>query len=113
MMLVLSTALGYLLARIRLDTGSIWPAVTLHGAWNLIIQTGFDPLVSGADRAVWVGEVGIFTTIIVLTTAVIVAYRKPAANAKTPQAGQMSGGHEPVSRSAGRSSRSRRVTTST
>jgi membrane protease YdiL (CAAX protease family) len=75
MMLVLTTALGHILARTRLGTGSIWPAVALHAAWNLTIQTGFDPLATGDDKALWVGEIGVITTAAVIIVALIQARR--------------------------------------
>ena len=28
------TSFGYVIARVRLETGSIWPAIVLHAAWN-------------------------------------------------------------------------------
>jgi len=30
---------AYLVAYVRLRSGSLWPAVTYHGAWNAIIRT--------------------------------------------------------------------------
>lgn len=35
---------GYLAAWIRLKSGSVWPAMLLHGSHNLFIQSIFDPL---------------------------------------------------------------------
>jgi membrane protease YdiL (CAAX protease family) len=34
LMLVTTTAIGYVLGRLKLDTGNVWPAVVLHIAWN-------------------------------------------------------------------------------
>src|SRR5215204_4471298 len=42
------TSMGFVFARMRLETGSIWPAIALHGAWNTIIQGAFDPATTGA-----------------------------------------------------------------
>src|SRR5262245_53290106 len=36
--MVLATALSFVFARLRLETGSVWPAIALHAAWNAIIQ---------------------------------------------------------------------------
>jgi membrane protease YdiL (CAAX protease family) len=71
LLLILTTSLGYVLARMRLETGSIWPAIALHVAWNVIIQIGFDELASGASKSIWVGETGILTTLVLVVAAVI------------------------------------------
>jgi membrane protein YdbS with pleckstrin-like domain len=69
--LIVTTAFGYVLARARLETGSVWPAIALHVAWNVIIQIGFDELASGPSKAVWVGETGILTSLVLVVVAVI------------------------------------------
>ncbi len=71
LLVVATTALGYVLARMRLETGSIWPAIALHVTWNVIIQIGFDELASGPSKAIWVGETGILTVLILVVAAVI------------------------------------------
>ena len=71
LLMVGTTALGYVLARMRLETGSIWPAIALHVTWNVIIQIGFDELASGASKAIWVGETGVLTTLVLIVAAVI------------------------------------------
>jgi membrane protease YdiL (CAAX protease family) len=68
-----SVSLGYVLARVRLETGSVWPAVALHVAWNVVIQAGFDPATTGATRAMWVGESGILTVLVLVVAASIVS----------------------------------------
>jgi membrane protease YdiL (CAAX protease family) len=65
------TSLGVVIARMRLETGSIWPAIVLHGAWNSIIQNAFDPAVYGASAALWVGEAGILTASTLVIAAII------------------------------------------
>jgi uncharacterized protein len=45
---VSATSFAYILARMRLETGSIWPAIALHAAYNSIIQTAFAPVTTGA-----------------------------------------------------------------
>jgi len=35
--MVSATSFGFVIARMRLETGSIWPAIVLHGSWNSII----------------------------------------------------------------------------
>jgi membrane protease YdiL (CAAX protease family) len=69
--MVMAPSLGYVLARMRLETGSVWPAVALHVAWNVTIQAGFQPLAAGASSQVWVGESGILTGLVLIVVAVI------------------------------------------
>lgn len=44
---------------LRLWSGSVWPAVVMHAAWNSVIQGPFDAAAAGPGAAVWVGESGI------------------------------------------------------
>jgi membrane protease YdiL (CAAX protease family) len=69
LLLVTTTAVGYVLGRLRLDTGNVWPAVVLHVVWNTVIQTGFDPAATGEGRALWIGETGIITAFVLTATA--------------------------------------------
>jgi len=62
---------GYVYARMRLETGSVWPAIVLHGAWNSVFQTAFVPATTGAGAAWWVGESGVLTLIALAVAAVI------------------------------------------
>ena len=71
LLMVLTPSLGYVLARMRLETGSVWPAIALHVAWNVTIQAGFQPLAAGASSQVWVGESGILTALVLVAAAVI------------------------------------------
>jgi CAAX protease family protein len=70
---VTATAFSFVFARLRLETGSVWPAIALHASWNSIIQVAFDPASTGAGAAVWVGESGIFVTITMIVAAVVFA----------------------------------------
>ena len=65
------TSFGYVIARLRLGTGSVWPAVVLHAAWNRIIQQVFDPATTGAGATLWVGESGVITALTLVLAAVI------------------------------------------
>lgn len=49
---------SFVFARLRLETGSVWPAITLHSAWNAVIQTAFDAASTGARAELWIGESG-------------------------------------------------------
>jgi len=62
---------AYLIAFLRLRSGSIWPAVLMHGAWNAIIQGAFDRATAGTPLIV--GESGW------LTVTVIIAFVLAAA----------------------------------
>jgi len=73
LLMVSVTSVGFVIARMRLETGSIWPAIALHGAWNSTIQTAFDPATtsSGAGVTLWVGEAGILTALALVVAAII------------------------------------------
>lgn len=57
---------------LRLRSGSVWPAVVLHAAWNSIIQGPFDGSSVGPGATVWVGESGVLVAILNLVVGVIV-----------------------------------------
>ena len=52
------SAAGCAIGFLRLSSGSIWPAVLLHAAWNAVIQGAFDASSKGGK--VWIGESGLF-----------------------------------------------------
>jgi membrane protease YdiL (CAAX protease family) len=61
---------AYLAAYVRLRSGSVWPAVILHGAWNAVIQGTFDRATTGAPAAV--GESGWLTVTFAVAFTVVV-----------------------------------------
>jgi uncharacterized protein len=64
-----AVSFAYVLARMRLETGSIWPPLALHASYNSIIQLAFDKATTGAGAPLWVGmEAGI---LVMLTTVVV------------------------------------------
>jgi hypothetical protein len=71
--MVSATAVAFGFARFRLQTGSIWPAIVLHGAWNSVIQTGFDPAAAGPGAHLWLGESGILVALALVVAAVLVS----------------------------------------
>ena len=73
LLLVTTTALSYVMGRLRLETGSVWPAVVLHAVLNVAIQTGFDPAATGARAALWVGETGLLTVLVLVVAAVVLS----------------------------------------
>ncbi|HEY2176410.1 MAG TPA: type II CAAX endopeptidase family protein [Mycobacteriales bacterium] len=73
LILVSITATSFVYARIRLETGSVWPVVLAHSAWNMIIQNPFDHAASGPGATLWVGEAGILTAVVLVVVAVLVS----------------------------------------
>lgn len=63
-----AVSLGFVLAWLRLDTGSIWPPVVAHAAWNAVINGGFDLATEGAGALLWTGESGL---LVALTLALV------------------------------------------
>lgn len=74
--MVVATAFSFVFARLRLATGSVWPAIALHSAWNAIIQTAFDPASKGTGAELWIGESGILIALTMTLAAVVFSYGK-------------------------------------
>ena len=68
-----TTAGGLVAARVRLESGSVWPAIAFHSSWNAVIQGSFDRYTKGGDVAhttvTWTGESGW----LVIATSVVFA----------------------------------------
>ena len=88
LLMVMTPALGYVLARVRLETGSVWPAVALHASWNVAIQAGFQPLAVGASSQVWVGESGIITALALVAAALVYSRGKWTILREPPRGGR-------------------------
>jgi membrane protease YdiL (CAAX protease family) len=58
---VVVVPIGCAMARQRLETGSLWPAITLHAVWNEIIGLVFGASTPNEGR--WLGESGILVAI--------------------------------------------------
>ncbi len=84
------TSLGYVIARLRLESGSVWPAVVLHAAWNHIIQQLFDPATTGAGATLWVGESGVITALTLVLAAVVFSRGKWTVIRALPKAKEFS-----------------------
>ena len=56
----------------RLRSGSVWPAIVLHAAWNSIIQNPFDRSSVGPGATVWVGESGVLVAVTTLIVGLLV-----------------------------------------
>ena len=71
---VAATATAFVLARARLETGSIWPCVLLHGAYNTVVQSAFWPTVAadGPSSAVWINmEAGLLVMATLIVGALV------------------------------------------
>jgi membrane protease YdiL (CAAX protease family) len=70
-------AAGCVVARIRLESGSVWPAVAFHSAWNSIIQGAFDGATSGGSSthttSIWIGESGLLVVCVSILVALILS----------------------------------------
>lgn len=69
---VMVIALGFAIGVVRLRTGSVWPAIAMHAAWNAIIQGPFDHSSTGPGATVWVGESGILVAVVTVLVAIVV-----------------------------------------
>ena len=69
--MVVAISVSFVFAWLRLTTGSIWPAIALHAAWNSIIQVAFDPASTGSGATLWVGESGILVMLTTIAAAVV------------------------------------------
>jgi uncharacterized protein len=84
------TSFSFVISRLRLETGSVWPAIVLHGAWNRIIQGPFDGATTGVGATLWVGESGVLTALTLVLAAVIFSrgrwtiLRKPPKGENAP-----------------------------
>jgi uncharacterized protein len=63
----------------RLDTGSIWPSVITHAAWNAIINGGFSLLTSGVAAKMWVGESGILVVLVLVGASLLWRHLRPSS----------------------------------
>jgi hypothetical protein len=71
-------AQGMVLAHVRLVSGSIWPAVIGHAAWNGVMQGVFDRSTIAHSGINVVGEDGVLVALAsVLLAFVFVRRRKP------------------------------------
>ena len=72
--------LGAILAWVRLKTGSIWPAVMVHTAWNSFMNAGFTFATQNPHQNIWIGENGILVLVTLILAALLLRRTwKPAA----------------------------------
>lgn len=63
-------AVAWVMARLRLESGSVWPAVLLHASWNAVVQGAFDA--STPEPGIWVGEGGLLLLLVNGALAIVV-----------------------------------------
>lgn len=85
---VSTTAGGLIVARVRLESGSIWPAIAFHSSWNAVLQGTFDHFTLGGNEArtttIWTGESGILVVVTSVVVAALVAWKSwPARHTAT------------------------------
>lgn len=74
---VTMTSQAFLMARMRLETGSIWPVVLMHAAWNAIIVSFFEPCTQGQNAPLWTGETGVLGALsTTLVTALLLRLKR-------------------------------------
>jgi hypothetical protein len=61
---VLAIALHALWSHWVETTGSLWPALIGHSAWNTIIQFPFDGHTAGEHAALWIGDSGVIVAFV-------------------------------------------------
>ena len=77
LILVSTASWGYLLARSRIETGSVWPAIAVHLVWNVLFQAVFEVAVTGRHVGLWLGEAGVLTALAITLVAVASATLAP------------------------------------
>nr|WP_240806775.1 CPBP family intramembrane glutamic endopeptidase [Polyangium spumosum] len=71
------TGQSYFAARLRLDTGSVWPPVVMHGGWNAIAVSFFGASTTGKHAPLWASEGGVLVAgSTVLITYVLLRWRR-------------------------------------
>lgn len=70
-LMVATLAFGSYLAWLRLSTGSVWPCVIAHAAWNSMINGGFTLATHNASQNIWIGETGILVAITLVVAALL------------------------------------------
>jgi membrane protease YdiL (CAAX protease family) len=70
-LIVATLAFGSILAWLRLSTGSVWPCILLHAAWNSMINGGFTLATENASQNMWIGETGILIAVTLVIAALL------------------------------------------
>jgi len=70
-LMVAALGFGAILAWLRLSTGSIWPCIFAHAAWNSLINGGFTFATQKATENMWIGETGILVAVTLVIAALL------------------------------------------
>jgi membrane protease YdiL (CAAX protease family) len=70
-LMVAALAFGAILGWLRLSTGSIWPCIFAHAAWNSLINGGFTFATQNASQNMWIGETGIIVAVTLVIAALL------------------------------------------
>ena len=73
-LLVTTTALGCILASMRLGTGSIWPCVVAHAAWNAVVNGAFNLATQGEGATFWIGEAGFLVMLVTVLVTLVMGH---------------------------------------
>jgi membrane protease YdiL (CAAX protease family) len=73
-------AFGSIIAWLRLDSGSVWPGIVMHGVWNSVILGVFDRATTGPAALLWTGESGLLTLVVLIVIALFVLRRLKSAS---------------------------------
>ena len=76
LLVVTITSLGYVIGHMRLEPGSVWPAIVRHAAWNSIVVGGFDSVNTGPEAALWMGGSGVLTALTLIVAAFLISRRR-------------------------------------
>ena len=79
-LMIATLAFGAILSWLRLSTGSVWPAILAHAAWNALINAGFTFATQNPSQNIWIGETGI----LVVAALVIAAFLLKSSWDHTP-----------------------------
>lgn len=66
---------GYVLAWLRLSSGSVWPAAVGHAVWNAAVQGALDKATTGEHAWLWVGEQGLLLVAANLALVLVLTQR--------------------------------------
>jgi membrane protease YdiL (CAAX protease family) len=72
MFIIQILALTVVASWLRMKSNSIWPAVLWHTLHNFLDQTVFTSMTSGANRAYFVSETGLITTLFAVVSAILI-----------------------------------------
>jgi uncharacterized protein len=76
-------------AWLRLDSGSLWPAVLLHASHNLFVQSVFGAATADTGHtAYYAGEFGAVLPVLIVVAAALVIWRRRASSGQISRSGE-------------------------